>query len=488
MPRPSIASTARTLLVALAILALTATAGAPPAGAAPAAPVITGPVNGTVLGTASPPISGTAEPGTEVRLEIDGVLAGGPVTTDAAGHWTITPLSPLAEGARTARAWAGDIADPSPLSAPVTFTVDITAPPAPVVTSPAAGATSAGRPTYGGTAEPHSTVEIQVDGAPVGTTPVDAAGSWALTQPVGLPHGAHAVWATARDAAGNISPRSITVGFTVDLIEPDAPVILSPTNGSTTTSRAPAYAGTAEPGSTVTVRVDGAIVATTTADGAGVWSLTQPLPLADGAHMVSAFATDRAGNVGASSAEHRFTVTTPTTPPPPGPADEDRDDDGLTDEREATLGTDPADADTDDDRLTDGQEVTGTRIEDRFKACGRPLRRSLLVTSDPLRADTDRDRIPDGTEVRGYRIGQRVSLRAGSLVIGMTRSDPRARDTDRDGLADGVERSGSANKAWRQRKTDPTRCDTDRGGASDGLETGVGSDPTRAANGPRDVR
>ncbi|MCX6398708.1 MAG: thrombospondin type 3 repeat-containing protein [Propionibacteriales bacterium] len=41
---------------------------------------------------------------------------------------------------------------------------------------------------------------------------------------------------------------------------------------------------------------------------------------------------------------------------PPEPVDTDGD--GLTDEEEATLGTDPALADTDGDGVDDGQEVT----------------------------------------------------------------------------------------------------------------------------------
>lgn len=467
--------------VALALLAPAA-----PVAAAPAAPVVTGPVNGSVVSTATPPISGTADPGTQVFLEIDGTPGTAFTTVDAGGNWSITP-TPFTEGAHTVRAWAEDVADPSPYSAPVTFTVDTTDPAAPVTTAPANGSTTGGRPTYAGTAEPLSTVEVQVDGAILGTTPADAAGSWSLSQPADLPHGAHVVRAIARDAAGNTSPQSSPVSFAVDLIQPAPPVLLAPADGSTTDDTTPTYVGTAEPGSTVTVLVDGVVAGTATADGAGSWTRTQATALAQGAHTVAAYATDGVGNVGPTATAHRFTVALPTLPPP-GPVDEDRDDDGLTNDREATLGTDPDDDDSDDDRLTDGQEVTGTRIADQFKSCGRPLRRSLVVTSDPLRADTDRDRIPDGTEVLGYRIQQRVSLRAGSLVIGMTRSDPRARDTDRDGLADGVERSGSANTAWQRRKTDPTRCDTDRGGASDGVETRAGSDPTRAANGPRDVR
>jgi hypothetical protein len=64
-----------------------------------------------------------------------------------------------------------------------------------------------------------------------------------------------------------------------------------------------------------------------------------------------------------------------TTDPPT-----DTDADGLSDTREALLGTDPADPDSDDDGLTDGQEVDTT-------------------LTDPLEFDTDGDGLSDDTEI-----------------------------------------------------------------------------------------
>jgi hypothetical protein len=62
-----------------------------------------------------------------------------------------------------------------------------------------------------------------------------------------------------------------------------------------------------------------------------------------------------------------------------GPTGADRDGDGLSDNEEATLGTDPARADTDGDGLQDGEEVAGG--------------------TDPTQGDTDGDGIPDGQEI-----------------------------------------------------------------------------------------
>jgi len=83
-----------------------------------------------------------------------------------------------------------------------------------------------------------------------------------------------------------------------------------------------------------------------------------------------------------------------------GPLDSDGD--GLTDEREAAIGTDPFDPDTDKDRLSDGQEV-------------------LEYNTNPLDPDTDIDMLRDGDEVYDYS------------------TDPLVRDTDHGGVADGHE-------------------------------------------------
>lgn len=62
----------------------------------------------------------------------------------------------------------------------------------------------------------------------------------------------------------------------------------------------------------------------------------------------------------------------------------DKDDDGLDDLREQSLGTDPNNWDSDEDTLSDGDEI-------------------LLWSTDPLNRDSDGDSYVDGLEVRsGY--------------------------------------------------------------------------------------
>ncbi|WP_127473451.1 Ig-like domain-containing protein [Microbacterium sulfonylureivorans] len=285
--------------------------------AAPLAPVITAPADGSRTNDTTPDIVGTAEANATVNVSIDGAPVG-TTTASGTGSWTLTPTAPLAEGAHTASATATDAAGSTgPESNTVTFTIDLTAPAAPVITAPADGSTTNdSTPPIVGTAEANATVNVSIDGAPVGTADADGSGDWTFTPPTPLAQGPHTASATATDGAGNTGPVSNIVAFTVDSIAPAAPVITSPADGSSTADTTPPIVGTAEPGSTVTVSIDGAVVGTTPADGTGSWTLTPPTPLAEGEHTVTATATDALGNVGPASEEVVFTIDT-TAPTPP---------------------------------------------------------------------------------------------------------------------------------------------------------------------------
>jgi MYXO-CTERM domain-containing protein len=183
---------------------------------------------------------------------------------------------------------------------------------APVVLTPANGATlNNDRPTYSGTAEAGSTVSVIVDGTVVGTATADASGGWAFIQPVALVDGPHRVTATA--AAGDLTFESGSNTFAVDATRPTAPVVLTPANGSTTNNNRPTYSGSAEPGSTVTVMVEGTAVGSTTANASGEWTFIQPVALVEGPHTVRATATDAPGNMSPESNSNMFAVD--TTPP-----------------------------------------------------------------------------------------------------------------------------------------------------------------------------
>ena len=132
-----------------------------------------------------------------------------------------------------------------------------------------------------------------------------------------LPEGRHPFPVRAFDAAGNVDPSPASHSWTLDSTAPAAPVITSPAQGATLTDNTPTLSGTAQPGSTVTVTLDGSEVGTVTADAAGAWSFTPASVLAEGEHTVSATASDT-GGTSPASAPVRFTVdTTPDTPETP---------------------------------------------------------------------------------------------------------------------------------------------------------------------------
>ncbi|WP_416392125.1 Ig-like domain-containing protein [Alloalcanivorax xenomutans] len=275
---------------------------------APEAPVVN-PSDGTEL-------SGTAEPGSTVGVDVDG--DGTPdytVEADADGNWSVTPDAPLADGAEitvTASDEAGNTSDP------VTAIVDAAAPEAPVITQAeddvapgtdpvlTGGSTNDTTPTLSGTAEAGSTVAIFQDGTEIGTTTADGSGNWSFTPSTELAEGDYSFTATATDAAGNTSDPSTVFEVTVDTTAPAAPTV-EPTDGTILT-------GTAEAGSTVQVDTngDGTPDYTVEADADGNWSVTPDAPLADGTE-VSVTATDGAGNASAP-ATINVDASAPATP------------------------------------------------------------------------------------------------------------------------------------------------------------------------------
>ncbi|WP_374072893.1 Ig-like domain-containing protein [Alloalcanivorax xenomutans] len=275
---------------------------------APEAPVVN-PSDGTEL-------SGTAEPGSTVGVDVDG--DGTPdytVEADADGNWSVTPDAPLADGAEitvTASDEAGNTSDP------VTAIVDAAAPEAPVITQAeddvapgtdpvlTGGSTNDTTPTLTGTAEAGSTVAIFQGATEIGTATADASGNWSFTPTTELAEGDYSFTATATDAAGNTSDPSTAFEVTVDTTAPATPTV-EPTDGTILT-------GTAEAGSTVQVDTngDGTPDYTVEADADGNWSVTPDAPLADGTE-VSVTATDGAGNASAP-ATINVDASAPATP------------------------------------------------------------------------------------------------------------------------------------------------------------------------------
>ncbi|WP_158617679.1 Ig-like domain-containing protein [Corallococcus sp. CA049B] len=275
---------------------------------APVAPVISTPAQNAQLNTATPTFTGTAEAGSTVTVREGTTVLCTTTANAVTGAWSCASGVTLGSGPHTVTATARDaVGNTGPASAGRTFVVDVTAPPAPVIVSPASGAAvGSTTPTFSGFAEAGSTVTVVVGGVTVCTATANASGAWSCVSATTLPQGAQTATATATDAAGNTGPAS-TTSFSVDTVAPAAPVVTAPTANQAVTTKTPVLSGTAEANSTVTVREGTTILCATTANASGAWSCTSPT-LAEGTHTITATARDAAGNTGPASTAVPFSV------------------------------------------------------------------------------------------------------------------------------------------------------------------------------------
>jgi VCBS repeat-containing protein len=285
----------------------------------------------------APTVNGTGEAGSTITISNGSVILG-TVVVPSSGLWSFTPPSPLADGTYVLTAKATDAAgNQSGISAAWIINVDGTAPDAPVITlvvddvpGGVVGSldpnvtTNDSTPTLSGTAEANATITLRVDGVAIGTTVANGLGEWVFTPSSPIGEGPHALTAVATDAAGNTSSVSNTWTLTIDSVAPAAPVITHAiddvpegtgalNSNDSTNDTTPTLNGTAEPGSTVTVRLDGADLATATVDSSGAWTYTPTVPLGEGPHTFTVVATDAAGNT--SQPSTGFNLIVDTTPP-----------------------------------------------------------------------------------------------------------------------------------------------------------------------------
>ncbi|EXT48845.1 bacterial Ig-like domain family protein [Acinetobacter sp. 25977_6] len=182
-----------------------------------------------------------------------------------------------------------------------TYTVDTTAPNAPVIDP-----INATNPVTG-TAEAGSTVKVTFPDGTTATVVAGPDGKWTVPNPGDLKDG-DKVTVVATDPAGN--PSAPSTG-TVDAVAPAVTVTTTLTNDST-----PVLSGTVnDPIAKVVVTVDGVNYPATN-NGDGTWTLADnTLPvLTDGPHTVTVTATDPAGNVGTGNAVVTVDTTAPGAP------------------------------------------------------------------------------------------------------------------------------------------------------------------------------
>ncbi|QVV61185.1 BapA/Bap/LapF family large adhesin [Leclercia sp. Colony189] len=315
---------------------------------APLAPVLANVVDdvGTLTGTVNnggitndtrPTFNGTGEAGSIVTILVDGEAVGTAVV-NAAGNWTFTPDTALAEGLRSVTFTATDPAgNTGPASAAFTLTVDTTAPAAPTILAAADNVgsiqtplTVSGQvtddptPTLSGQAAASATVTIYDNGVALGTVQASAAGEWSFTPATALGNGSHTFTASATDAAGNLSEASAGFTVIVDTVKPLAPVIAlaqddvgsitgALPSGQRTDDTLPVLTGTSEANARVQVFEGDILLGTATADASGNWSIALTTPLTNATHNFTALATDAAGNV--SDPSNTFSLTVDTQPP-----------------------------------------------------------------------------------------------------------------------------------------------------------------------------
>lgn len=241
------------------------------------------PSDGTLTRNASVVVSGITDPGATVT--VDGTPA--PVGLD--GSFRMTDV--LADGTHTFTVTATDAAGLQTTDSR-TVTVDTTAP-ALTLSSPSAGLLTRNPVVQvSGTTEPGATVVV--DGL---NAAVSSAGTFSVA--IALHEGVNNITATATDAAGNAARTSLSV--TLDTTPP-AISITSPTPSANVSSPTVTVTGTTEPGARVTV--DGQAVSV---DASGLFSIQ--LSLKEGANLITATATDAAGN--SATAQVAVTYTNP---------------------------------------------------------------------------------------------------------------------------------------------------------------------------------
>jgi uncharacterized protein (TIGR03382 family) len=216
----------------------------------------------------------------------------------------------VGEGTHTLEVRARDAAgnvDPTP--ATYTWRVDTTAPNTVIESGPPAVTSSTSATFDFSSPEAGVTFECKRDTETTFT---------ACSDPVtfnNVGEGTHTLEVRARDAAGNVDPTPATYTWRVDTTAPTAPVVSGPLEGATLDTLTPAITGTAEPGSTVTVIIDGQEVGTVKADASGNWSYTPTTPLTVGPHEVKVRSTDEAGNTSPVSPGRTFTIVQDTQAP-----------------------------------------------------------------------------------------------------------------------------------------------------------------------------
>jgi hypothetical protein len=341
---PTTADTAGNTATGTAFNIAITTGGGPSAPAAPTtapnmlAATDTGASNSdNITNDTTPTFDGTCTNGETIKVYVDGVAIL-PTQVCAGGVYSITPTTALTSGNHAVTLTTANATGESPQSPALTITIDSTAPLAPTgsTTTPTNDTT----PTFTGTGENGATVEVK-NGATTICTAVVSGGSWSCTPATAMTDGAYTLAVTQIDVAGNTSPAG-SVAVTIDTTAPVAPVMSTPTTGTTTTSDMPTFTGTGENGATVTVRNEFGTVVCIAVVAAGAWSCTPTQGQGEGTHVYKASQTDASGNASPASTGNTITLDinsdgSSTADENAGPNSGDANGDGILDSRQQNV-------------------------------------------------------------------------------------------------------------------------------------------------------
>nr|WP_240548402.1 immunoglobulin-like domain-containing protein [Paenibacillus lignilyticus] len=259
-------------------------------------------------------ITGTAEAGSTVTVKAGGTTLGSAIAIGGTFSITLTSALPTATELEVTATDAASNVSPATLITVTEATVvtppDVTPPAAPTV-----NAVDSDDLVITGTAEAGSTVTVKAGGTTLGSA-VAIGGTFSITLTAALPT-ATELEVTATDAASNVSPATlITVTEATVVTPPDVTPPAAPTV-SAVDSDDLVITGTAEAGSTVTVKAGGTTLGSAVATG-GTFSITLTAAL-PAATQLEVTATDAASNVSAATlitvtAASTGTPTTPSTP------------------------------------------------------------------------------------------------------------------------------------------------------------------------------
>ncbi|MFY0594755.1 YDG domain-containing protein, partial [Roseivirga sp.] len=192
-----------------------------------------------------------------------------------------------------------------------------------------------------------------------------------LTDLSDLGDGTLSLSVTLTDPSGNIGPAA-TSSTSKDATAPDLPVVSSITTDSgsngadqITNDDTPDINGTAEANSTIEVFLNGLSVGTTSADIEGNWTMVynSSSPVEDGVLVVTAKATDEAGNESGESGALNVTIDTiAPSAPVVSSISEDSGSDGITNDNTLIIiGT--AEADVSVEVFIDGVSIGTTKAD-----------------------------------------------------------------------------------------------------------------------------